>query len=120
MGIDGDSNVSICRQMPLTQNLRSLTVINSVNNIKDLQSLLQFLHITGGLEDPGIFTSVIARPLSAGESFAEDILQSLMKDVCLRRKKDMKFVDLKLPPKTEYVHKITFRPDEKVKYDTLL
>jgi len=32
----------------------------------------------------------------------------------------MKFVDLKLPPKTEYIHRITFRSDEKNKYDALL
>lgn len=43
-----------------------------------------------------------------------------MNDLCLRRKKDMKFVDLKLPAKTEYVHRITFWPDEKKKYDALL
>ena len=43
-----------------------------------------------------------------------------MYDLCLRRKKDMAFVDLKLPPKTEYIHRITFWPDEKKKYDALL
>lgn len=32
----------------------------------------------------------------------------------------MKFVDLKLPEKKEFVHRITFRADEKKKYDTLL
>ncbi|KAM0573869.1 hypothetical protein ACHAP9_001735 [Verticillium nonalfalfae] len=34
--------------------------------------------------------------------------------------KDMAFVDLKLPPKTEYVHRITFRRDENEKYKVLL
>jgi SWI/SNF-related matrix-associated actin-dependent regulator of chromatin subfamily A3 len=43
-----------------------------------------------------------------------------MKDVCLRRRKDMKFVDLKLPAKTEYIHRITFWADEKKKYEALL
>lgn len=43
-----------------------------------------------------------------------------MFDLCLRRKKDMAFVDLKLPSKTEYIHRITFWPDEKKKYDALL
>lgn len=38
----------------------------------------------------------------------------------MRRRKDMKFVDLKLPPKTEYIHRITFWPDEKKKYEALL
>lgn len=55
-----------------------------------------------------------------GHSRAELLLQSVMQDLCLRRKKDMKFVDLKLPPKTEYIHRITFRSDEKNKYDALL
>lgn len=56
----------------------------------------------------------------SGERSAEAILQSLMQDICLRRKKDMKFVDLKLPKKTEYLHRITFLPEEKTKYDALL
>jgi SWI/SNF-related matrix-associated actin-dependent regulator of chromatin subfamily A3 len=32
----------------------------------------------------------------------------------------MNFVDLKLPPKTEYIHRITFWADEKKKYEALL
>lgn len=43
-----------------------------------------------------------------------------MQDLCLRRKKDMKFVDLRLPPKTEYIHLVTFRSEEKAKYNALL
>lgn len=43
-----------------------------------------------------------------------------MRDLCLRRKKDMKFVDLKLPAKTEYKHAIEFWPDEKQKYEAML
>lgn len=92
----------------------------SVNNIKDLHSLLKFLHITGGIEQSELFNAVIARPLSYGDPSGEVLLQSLMTDLCLRRKKDMKFVDLKLPAKTEYIHRITFWPDEKKKYEALL
>lgn len=91
-----------------------------MNNIKDLHSLLKFLRITGGIEQSQIFNALIARPLAIGKPQAERLLQSLMQDLCLRRKKDMKFVDLNLPPKTEYIHRITFRPDEKTKYDALL
>lgn len=29
-------------------------------------------------------------------------------------------IDLKLPPKSEYVHKITFHTEEKKKYEALL
>ena len=35
-------------------------------------------------------------------------------------KKDMSVVDLKLPEKKEFVHRINFRPDEQRKYDGLL
>ncbi|KAK3318252.1 helicase-like protein [Apodospora peruviana] len=97
-----------------------LTGTPIINNIKDLHSLLNFLGITGGIEQPEVFNTVIARPLAWGDVGAEILLQSLMNDLCLRRKKDMKFVDLKLPPKTEYIHRITFWADEKKKYDALL
>ncbi|KAH6856961.1 RAD5-like protein [Chaetomium sp. MPI-CAGE-AT-0009] len=97
-----------------------LTGTPIVNNIKDLHSLVKFLHITGGIEQSDIFNTVIARPLALGETRAEALLQSLMKDICLRRRKDMKFVDLKLPAKTEYIHRITFWADEKKKYEALL
>lgn len=91
-----------------------------INNVKDLQSMLAFLHITGGIEKPQVFNSMIARPLSYGDPTAEALLQNIMGDLCLRRHKEMEFVDLKLPPKTEYVHRIAFRPDEKARYDALL
>jgi SWI/SNF-related matrix-associated actin-dependent regulator of chromatin subfamily A3 len=42
-----------------------------------------------------------------------------MRTMSLRRKKDMKFVDLKLPELSEYVHRIAFRKDEREKYDAL-
>ncbi|KAK1598293.1 SNF2 family domain-containing protein [Colletotrichum navitas] len=93
-----------------------LTGTPIINNIKDFQSLLQFLSITGVCH----FNTVISRPLAQGDKTAEALLQLLMRDLCLRRKKDMKFIDLKLPIKKEYVHRIAFRPDEKRKYDALL
>lgn len=91
-----------------------------VNNMKDLYSMVKFLRLTGGVQDPDVFNTVITRPLGLGDPHAETLLQSLMSDLCLRRKKDMKFVDLKLPPKSEHVHRITFHPEEKKKYDALL
>ncbi|KAK0621623.1 SNF2 family N-terminal domain-containing protein [Bombardia bombarda] len=97
-----------------------LTGTPIINNIRDLHSLLKFLRITGGIEQSEIFNTVIARPLATGDARAEALLHSLMINLCLRRKKDMKFIDLKLPAKTEYIHRITFWPDEKKKYDALL
>ncbi|KAG5928060.1 hypothetical protein E4U42_001335 [Claviceps africana] len=97
-----------------------LTGTPIINSVRDLQSLVKFLHITGGIEQPGIFNARVTRKLAEGDSSAEAILQALMQDICLRRKKDMKFVDLKLPPKKEYLHHVTFHPEEKRRYDALL
>ncbi|KAG6248389.1 hypothetical protein E4U23_002999 [Claviceps purpurea] len=97
-----------------------LTGTPIVNSVKDLQSMVKFLHITGGIEQPEIFNTKVTRKLALGDPGAEAILQALMQDICLRRKKDMKFVDLKLPPKKEYLHRVTFHPEEKRKYDGLL
>jgi SWI/SNF-related matrix-associated actin-dependent regulator of chromatin subfamily A3 len=90
-----------------------------VNTIKDLYSMLKFLKITGGLEKMELFNAILSRPLAHGEPQADMLLQSIMRTMCLRRKKEMKFVDLKLPELSEYVHRIQFRKDEKKKYDAL-
>lgn len=90
-----------------------------VNTIKDLYSMLKFIGITGGLERLDIFNAVLTRPLAHAEPHADLILQSIMRTMCLRRKKDMKFVDLELPELSEYVHRITFRKDEREKYEAL-
>ncbi|KAG6009396.1 hypothetical protein E4U54_008571 [Claviceps lovelessii] len=97
-----------------------LTGTPIINSVRDLHSLIKFLHITGGIEQPGIFNTKVTRKLVANDPSAEAILQALMQDICLRRKKDMKFVDLKLPPKKEYLHHVTFHPEEKRRYDALL
>ncbi|RDL39831.1 putative SWI matrix-associated actin-dependent regulator of chromatin subfamily A member 3-like 1 [Venustampulla echinocandica] len=96
-----------------------LTGTPIVNTIKDLYSMLKYLGISGGLERLEIFNAILTRPLAQGDPKAELILQSVMRTMCLRRKKDMKFVDLKLPELSEYVHRIAFRRDEKEKYDAL-
>ncbi|POR38799.1 Helicase-like transcription factor [Tolypocladium paradoxum] len=97
-----------------------LTGTPIVNSIKDLHSLVKFLHLTGGIEQPEIFNTNVTRKLAAGDRAGEAIIQALVQDICLRRKKDMAFVDLKLPEKREYLHRITFHPSEKQKYDALL
>lgn len=97
-----------------------LTGTPIVNTIKDLYSMVKYLGITGGLERPELFNAVVTRPLAAGDPGAELLLQSIMRTFCLRRKKEMRFVDLKLPDLSEYIHRITFRKDERKKYDALL
>ncbi|KAI5463238.1 SNF2 family N-terminal domain-containing protein [Mariannaea sp. PMI_226] len=97
-----------------------LTGTPIINSVKDLHSLLKFLHITGGLEQSEIFNAMITRRLGSNEGNAQSLLQALILDLCLRRKKDMKFVDLKLPEKKEFIHRISFRPEEKHKYEALL
>lgn len=91
-----------------------------MNSVRDLHSIVKFLGITGGIEQAEVFNSVITRKLRDGDKVGEALLQALMQDLCLRRRKDMKFVDLKLPAKKEYVHRIAFRPEEKRKYEALL
>lgn len=98
-----------------------------VNTIKDLGSMLKFLHIEGGLQHSDIFNSVLTRPLakehareaptSSQMSSAALILQNIMRALCLRRKKEMAFVNLDLPVMTEHVQTISFRTDEKKKYE---
>ncbi|KAK3955460.1 SNF2 family N-terminal domain-containing protein [Pseudoneurospora amorphoporcata] len=97
-----------------------LTGTPIVNSVKDLHSMVKFLRITGGIEQPDIFNTVLTRPLANGEPKGEALLRGLMRDLCIRRKKDMKFVDLKLPEKTEQTVRINFWPDEQKKYDALL
>jgi len=106
-----------------------LTGTPIVNKLKDFQSLLRFLHITGGIEDPMLFNTVIGRPieseLGGNDSTqeyrkAEGLLQALSRDLCLRRLKHMSFVDLKLPEKTERIFDVEFNKEEKLKYDAML
>ena len=49
-----------------------------------------------------LFNAILARPLAQGDPEADTLLQSIMRTMCLRRKKEMKFVDLKLPELSEY------------------
>lgn len=80
---------------------------------------MKFIGLTGGLEQSDIFNSVLTRPLNQGCEAAEILLQALMGSICLRRKKEMKFIEIKLLELTEYVHKIEFLPHEKEKYQAL-
>src|SRR5450755_3671103 len=88
-----------------------------VNNLKDLYSYVKFLNLSGGLEQLEVFNSQLIRPLNAGDGTANLLLQAIMSCLCLRRKKDMQFVNLRLPELTEYVHRVTFLDHEREKYE---
>lgn len=97
----------------------ALTGTPIVNSLKDLYSLVRFLRLSGGLERLDVFNSVLIRPLRDGREDASLLLQALMGSMCLRRKKEMSFVDLRLPELTEYVHRVEFLPHEREKYEAL-
>ncbi|KAJ8114373.1 hypothetical protein ONZ43_g4916 [Nemania bipapillata] len=103
-----------------------------VNNAIDFWSALLFLKISGGIQEKSIFNTRIARPLEGivkdknnkarlkirGE--AQALFQALVQDLCLRRKKDMAFINLRMPEKTEYVHRVRFSKLEQLKYEKML
>ncbi|KAI0478113.1 SNF2 family N-terminal domain-containing protein [Xylaria cf. heliscus] len=103
-----------------------------VNNAIDFWSALLFLKITGGIQEKSIFNARIARPLEGivkdknnqarlkirGE--AQAIFQALVQDLCLRRKKDMTFINLQMPEKTEYIHRVRFTNLEQLRYKEML
>lgn len=78
---------------------------------------MRFLRLSGGLDSLDIFHAAIMRPVMAGDALGNQALQMLMAGICLRRKKEMSFIDLRLPELAEYVHKITLLPHEQEKYD---
>ena len=90
-----------------------------MNSLKDLYSLVRFIGLSGGLEKFEVFNNVLIRPATSRDGEATLLLQALMSTLCLRRRKDMAFMDLKLPELKEYVHRIELSSSEKEKYDAL-
>jgi SWI/SNF-related matrix-associated actin-dependent regulator of chromatin subfamily A3 len=81
--------------------------------------MVKFLRLSGGVDRYELFNSALIRPVNQGSEQGHRLLQVLMRDICLRRKKEMAFVDLRLPELSEYVHKIKFLPHEQERYDAL-
>lgn len=98
----------------------TLTGTPIINSLKDLYSQIRFLRLSGGLEDLAVFNSVLIRPLTYGDPDASTLLQGLMATICLRRRKDMNFVNLRLPPLRSHVLRVKFHPHEQEKYDMFL
>ncbi|KAJ5775237.1 uncharacterized protein N7511_000248 [Penicillium nucicola] len=94
----------------------SLTGTPIINSLKDLYSQVRFLGLSGGLEDRGIFNAVLSRPLTQGDPDARLLLEALMGTICLRRRKDMAFINLKLPEMTSRLIRIKFKAHEREKY----
>lgn len=97
----------------------TLTGTPIINTLKDLYSQVRFLGLTGGLEDMAVFNSVLIRPLTAGEPEARLLLEALMGTICLRRRKDMNFINLRLPEMTSRVLRVKFQAHEQEKYNAL-
>ncbi|PLN82064.1 putative SNF2 family helicase [Aspergillus taichungensis] len=95
----------------------TLTGTPIINSLKDLYSQIRFLGLTGGLEDPAVFNGVLVRPLMYEDPNARLLLHALMSTLCLRRRKDMEFVNLRLPPLASRVLRVKFHPHEQEKYD---
>ncbi|KAK5125033.1 hypothetical protein LTR85_001224 [Meristemomyces frigidus] len=96
-----------------------LTGTPIVNSLKDLYSVLRFIGITGGLDTLQVFNTVLIRPLKNGDPSATFLLQAIMTAFTLRRRKEMAYIDLRLPKLDEYVHRIDFTAKEKERYVVL-
>jgi SWI/SNF-related matrix-associated actin-dependent regulator of chromatin subfamily A3 len=107
--------ISVCALIARSRWVLTGTPI--VNNLKDLYSYVKFLNLSGGLAQLEYFNSLLIRPLNAGDPIANLLLQAIMSSICLRRKKEMEFINLGLPELTEYVHRIQFFDHEREKYE---
>lgn len=94
-----------------------LTGTPIVNNLKDLYSHIKFLRYSGGLSEYEIFNANIIRPVKNQDPAGKTLLRALMQQLCLRRMKDMKFVDLRLPELSFHKYPVKFLSHEQERYD---
>ncbi|KAI5286232.1 hypothetical protein KEM52_002095, partial [Ascosphaera acerosa] len=101
----------------------SLTGTPIVNQLLDLCSQLRFLHAPGGLGDGLRFRACLADPVGSRNAKLADkarvALQSIMATFCLRRRKDMSFMNLRLPKLSSHVLRLKLSPDEQKQYNAL-
>ena len=88
-----------------------------VNSLKDLYSHVKFLRMSGGLAEFDIFNGTLIRPLKNNDPNARLLLQALMSTLCLRRMKDMKFIDLRLPEIVFHKMPVKLLSHEQERYD---
>ena len=96
-----------------------LTGTPIVNTLKDLYSIVKFLRLSGGIDTFELFNSQLIRPVNQGDEKGSLLLKALMQSICLRRKKEMKFVDLNLPELDDRLFKVKLSKHEQEKYNSL-
>ena len=111
------SKMSIAASTLMAKSRWILTGTPIVNSLKDLYSHVKFLKMSGGLAEFDIFNGTLIRPLKNNDPNARILLQALMSTLCLRRMKDMAFVDLKLPAITFHKYPIKLLSHEQERYD---
>lgn len=67
-----------------------------------------------------VFSATLIRPLNQGHPEATLLLQALIGTLCLRRMKDMAFIDLRLPELASHKYSVSWRDEERKRYDAVL
>lgn len=84
-----------------------------INSEKDIHSLCKFIGANATLNKGD---AIIARRLKSDHEFLQDVMAIL----CLRRTKNMSFINLDLPPKEEELVRVEFSEAEELMYQKLL
>lgn len=85
----------------------------SINSVNDIYSLGRFVGITTTLRKS---SQEVTRRLKNDHQFLQDVMTT----ICLRRTKEMRFVNLELPAKQEKLIRIELSEAEDAMYQELL